>query len=504
MLDSLAAALIDGLSDGEAIEPEIDSARGGLLAFGRFMKPDYEPAPFHTLIAAELDRFVSGEVPRMILCMPPQHGKSELVSRMLPAYILGREPDTKIITASYADELASRMNLDVQRYIDSPSYQSLFPGTRLASAATTSERRAMREGLRARRTAKFFEVVGRRGSYRSAGVGAGIAGMPADVAIIDDPVKDAEQAESEVTLEKVWTWYTGVLMTRIRPPGRVLVTMTRWHELDLVGRLIDMAGQGGEQWQVVRLPAIHEAGDALHRHAQDVREPGAALWPDRYPVDVLRVRRATQGGYQWEGLYQQRPTPPGGAVFKRAWFKIVTPEVMPGRYVPGVTRCRYWDSAATADGGDWTVGALVSRQPDGTILVEDVLRVQAGPLEVDALIRQTAALDGVEVMIREEQEPGSSGKAIVHARQRTLAGWAYRGEPVDQKKELRWRPFAAQAEAGKVALVQGPWNATFLDELQRVPGGKHDDQADAASGAFLTLAREPLSAGGVMKLKGWG
>ena len=471
--------LVNGLRDDNPADG-LEPARSSLIAFARHVKPDYEPAWFHVRLAGALDAFLAGATPRLIICLPPQHGKTELVSRLLPAYLLGREPDARVIATSYADDLASRNNLDVQRYIDSPAYAQLFPGTRLSGATGALRDQA----TRARRTAKLFEVVGRRGSYRSAGVGSGITGMGADVGLVDDPIKDRKEAESATVREALWAWYTSVFLTRLRRPGRVLVTMTRWHEDDLVGRLLRAAEEDhrADRWTVLRLPALAE-GDA-----DDPRAHGEALWVDRYPVSELETLRASLGGYQWDGMYQQRPTRPGGSVFHRAWFQVV--DAAPNG-VPGAARCRFWDVAGTEGGGDWTVGARVCRLPTGEVWVEDVVRVQAGPADVDRLIEQTARLDGPAVLVREEQEPGSSGKAVVQARARRLAGWDYRGVPSDANKVLRWRPFAAQAEAGNVRVLRAGWTAALLDELERVPGGRHDDQADAVAGAFLEIARRP-------------
>lgn len=485
--------------DASAEATAVVAARSSLLAFAHYVKPDYEPAWFHGVLAAALDRFVSGACPRLVICLPPQHGKTELVSRLLPAYLLGREPDARIIAASYSDDLASRNNLDVQRYIDSPAYAQVFPGTRLAGATSGDRRRAEAQFGRARRTTKLFEIVGRRGTYRSAGIGTGITGMGADVGLVDDPVKDRKEAESDTVRDAIWQWYTSTFLTRLRRPGRVLVTMTRWHEDDLVGKLIQSAeNDRADQWFVLRLPAVAEDFD---RHPDDARAVGDALWPARYPSLALENLRATLGSYQFDGMYQQRPHRPGGSVFKRAWFTVA--DAAPNG-VPGAQRCRFWDVAATEGGGDWTVGARVCRLPDGSVWVEDVLRIQAGPAEVDRLIEQTARLDGIGVAIREEQEPGSSGKAVIATRARRLAGWDYRGVPSDENKVLRWRPFAAQAEAGNVRVLRAPWTEPLLAELERVPGSRHDDQADAVAGAFLALAQRPAAGSVVRQLVGWG
>lgn len=153
------------------------------------------------------------------------------------------------------------------------------------------------------------------------------------------------------------------------------------------------------------------------------------------------------------------------------------------------SRCRFWDCAATPEGGDWTVGVRIARTVSDQYVVEHVVRGQWSAAEVDRIIRQTADTDGGGVRIREEQEPGSAGKAVIVARTRLLAGFDYRGVLATGEKTTRWRPLAAQAEAGNVQLVRGAWNAAWLDELEAVPFGTHDDQADAAAGAFAACCR---------------
>jgi predicted phage terminase large subunit-like protein len=513
LFDSLVAELLRGLRDDDVEGtggPE--DPRAHLLPFTRRLKEDYDPAWFHGAIAEELERWWATDGARTVLCVPPQHGKTELASRNLPAWILGKAPDTRIIAATYSDDRAQKDNLDVQRLIDSPPYASIFPGTRLAMASTgdwTAFRG--REFARARRTAHYFEIVGRHGFLRSAGIGAGIGGMPADVLIIDDPIKDRKDAESESVRESIWSWYTSVAKRRLKPPGKVLVIMTRWHEDDLAGKLLQTAAadEKADRWEVVRFPAFAETTDEYPRHPSDLRADGEALWEARYPRPVLEAARAEMTGYEWDGLMQQRPTRPGGLVFQRSWFKSA--EVRPA-LLPGAVRCRFWDIAATENDPKacYTVGVLLTRFADGRIFVEDVVRGQWSPDKVEHVVLLTARADGVGVLIREEREPGSSGKAVVLARARDLVGFDYRGVLADQNKVLRWRPFAAQCEAGNVYIVAGPkhqpkaWVKPFLDELERAgPGSKFKDQVDAASGAFLEIAQKPRPFSVVRKLAGF-
>lgn len=293
--------------------------------------------------------------------------------------------------------------------------------------------------------------------------------------IIDDPIKSREEAQSLTYREKVWDWYTNDLYTRLEPGGAMILVMTRWHEDDLAGRIL--SSEEGENWRVVKMPALAEDGDVLGR------QPGEALNSERYPVEELLKIKAVLGSWAFEAFYQQRPMPAEGGLFKREWFaKFV--EAVPTQ-VEG--RVRYWDKAATADDGDYTVGVRMSRTADGLFYVEDVVRGRWSPGERDKVIKQCAETDPPGTQIWLEQEPGSSGVDSVQALIRMLAGYSVHADRVTGSKVTRAEPLAAQCEAGNVVLVKGHWNALFLDELLVFPNGQHDDQVDAASGAFSKL-----------------
>jgi predicted phage terminase large subunit-like protein len=250
---------------------------------------------------------------------------------------------------------------------------------------------------------------------------------------------------------------------------------TRWHEDDLAGRVIANAAESGESWDVLNLPALAEGSDPLGRR------PGQALWPERFDeVDLARIR-ATLGSYYFTSLYQQRPAPAEGDIFRRSWFSVVD------AHPATADRVRYWDKAGTEGGGAHTAGVLMSRVDD-LYHIEDVVRGQWSALEREMVIRQTAEADGKSVAVWVEQEPGSGGKESAEATVRNLAGFIVHAERVTGDKVTRARPFAAQAEAGNVRLVRGGWNAAFLDEAITFPNGKFKDQIDAASGAFNKLA----------------
>lgn len=244
--------------------------------------------------------------------MPPQHGKSELVSRRLPAYMLGKNPDTKVVVASYSAYLAGRFNRDCQRIINSPEYMDVFPDTTLNRSIQFNPSNDYLKNT------NIFEIVGHTGFYKAVGVGGALTGTPADVMIIDDPVKDNVEAMSPVYQQRNWNWYTDVVETRLHNDSQVLITQTRWHAEDLSGKLIaKMADEDGEVFEILKLEAIKETDT----HPDDPREIGDALWPDKHSKEkTLKVKRKSLRTYT--SLYQQDPRPveTGGEFYKK--FRI--------------------------------------------------------------------------------------------------------------------------------------------------------------------------------------
>jgi predicted phage terminase large subunit-like protein len=268
--------------------------------------------------------------------------------------------------------------------------------------------------------------------------------------------------------------------------------MTRWHQDDLAGRLLQTQG---ERWEVLRLPALAE--DQETRDANDAylglptgqpdplgRAPGAPLCPRRYSKAALEAIREDVGAMVWAAEYQGIPRPREGAWFKRSYFPLV--ESAP----KSAARVRYWDPAGTTEGGCATAGVLLA-YANGVIYVEDVVRGFWSSHERDTVIRQTAEMDQARgrVAIYVEQEPGSGGKAQVEAIIQKLVGFAVRPDRPTGDKDTRLEPFVAQAEAGNVRLVRGAWNGAFIEEMIAVPNGAYRDQADAAAGALSRLPR---------------
>ena len=227
--------------------------------------------------------------------MPPQHGKSELTSRRLPAYILGKDPTLKIAGCSYSSDVATSFNRDVQRIIDSDKYQKIFPNTTLSGKNIKTSARGSYL-----RNADIFEVVGSKGAYKSVGVGGSLTSFTADVLIIDDPVKDAVEASSATDQQRKWDWYTSVALTRGHNDARQLITMTRWHKHDLCGKILNKMPKG---WVVLHLEAIKQKVN----HEKDPRKFGEALWPSRHSKKRI-MEFAEADPRTFDALFQGDPS----------------------------------------------------------------------------------------------------------------------------------------------------------------------------------------------------
>ncbi len=425
------------------------------------------PAAHHKLLIAELQQVADTPGDRLIVCMPPGSAKSTYVSVLFSAWMMARD-NHKHIGASHTSRLADTFSGRVQSVIRDHS---------------------VRLGVNLDTEAKDRWQTDIRSEYLSVGVGGAVSGFRADLATIDDPVKSAEAADSEVQREGVWRWFASDLRSRMKPSGRIVVVMTRWHLDDLAGRILQYQA---DNWRVVSLPALAVENDPLGR------EPGQPLWGDDgygYGAmlrDVRAQMQAEGNARAWSALYQQEPRPQEGLLFQVARIGVEPAAQTNGRAV------RAWDLAATiANTGDpdWTCGVRLRRDGVGRFIVEDVVRFRGGPEQVEATIKATASRDGRGVAIGLPQDPGQAGKSQVLSFTRQLAGYDVKSSPETGSKETRAAPVAAQCNVGNLLIVQGAWNAAFVEELRDFPTGRKDDQVDALSRAFgmLIAANPPAS-----------
>lgn len=442
------------------------NARKSTLGFAQYVDPKYEPGAPHQIIAAALDEILNGDNDRLIVEAPPRHGKTEIGTRKFPALYLGKHPTRNVMSGSYDAELASDFGRDVRNLIANPRYAALFPMTSLAEDSQAKGRWHTAQG----------------GGYLSGGIGGstgsgtGFTGRGANLLVIDDPIKDRSSAESQATRDHIWRWYTSTAYTRLESDAAIVLIQTRWHEDDLAGRLQQEAKVGGDQWKVVTLSTIGDNNEIV------------SVWPERFPVKRLQRIMMALGGPQsrdWTALYGQRPTPQAGALFITTAIPVIDAP-------PVGTAVRAWDLGATRQVGSrdpsWTVGVRMVKTGHNRFAVTDIKRLRDGPDKVEEAIFNTASQDGAEVQISLPQDPGQAGKAQVQSFTAKLIGYNVVSSPETGDKATRAAPYIAQCNVGNVALVRGPWNRAYLEELASFPNGAHDDQVDASSRAFNTLA----------------
>jgi predicted phage terminase large subunit-like protein len=430
-------------------------ARRSLTEWARLAQSDdQQPVRHHLHLIAALRDVCNGSCDRLMVLMPPGSAKSTYASVLFPVFWFMRHPTSNVIACSHTAALAESFGGRVRALLAERGYQL--------------------DILLGGRRARHDFAVEHGGTYYCTGVQGSVTGRRADLILIDDPVRSYEDADSPVRRDALWNWYRSDLLTRLKPRGRVVLIMTRWHPDDLGGRLLEH----DPSWRVIKLPALAEADDPLKR------APGEALWPEWEDVPQLARKRSDLGERQWAAMFQQAPRPPGDTLFKLSKLET-TDSAAP------VVSVRAWDLAATAegDGGnpDWTVGLKLCREASGRFVVLDVVRLRGSPHEVERAIIATAAADGPLTAISLPQDPGQAGKAQVRYLVSALAGYRVGATPETGSKLTRATPVASQVEAGNMALLHGGWNATFIDEMREFPNGRKDDQVDALSRAFAAL-----------------
>lgn len=383
---------------------------------------------------------------------PPRHTKSELASRRFPAWYMGRHQDRQLIAATYSGEFALDFGREVRGIIQGQEYSNLFPAVTLAQDSKAANR--------------WHTTAGGISVY--VGVGGPITGRGAHVAIIDDPFKNREEADSEVRRDTVWKWYTSTLRTRLMPKGAIILMMTRWHEDDLAGRLLERQGrkdEGGE-WDVLDLEAISNEGTDSEK----------ALWPEWYPLTELHRMKSEIGNRDWSALFQQKPQPEEGVYFKREWFEFYD-ELPKHLHKYGAS-----DYAVTDNGGDYTEHGVFGVDTLGDIYVVDWWRDRTTSdkwieASLDLIDAHSPLIWGGEAgVIRRAVEP------FLAKRMRQRGSYCrIEWLPSITDKPTRARPIQAIASSRKIYLPDKDWAHELLRQLLAFPAGKLDDSVDVFS-----------------------
>ena len=487
-----------GLRDVEA-----ELARRSLLDFTLFTKPDYLAGWFHRLLAERLDQFLQDVMdkksPRLMIFAPPRHGKSELTSKRFPAYALGRYPDMTFIGTSWGADLASAVNRDIQRVIDSDEYRELFPETTLWGKNI----RTVADGSYLRNS-DIFEIVNHKGQYKSAGRGGGIAGRGGDILLMDDVVKDAEEASSETIRSATWEWYANDLYTRLMPGAGILFIMTRRHQDDLAGHLLENMRKGGEKWEILNFPAVAEEDE-------EFRKKGEPLHPERYDLAQLnRIKMGTSdepgvGSRVWASLYQQRPSAASGDIFLRENWKFLRAPRLVSEMQPeerklyfrelGIhTVLQRWD---TALGGkkrnDMSACVTLGITRSRYYLIDVWADRITAPDAMKQVELQRDRWAATKVVV--EGGGSASGKATVQMVKRHTNVAIFEATTATDKV-FRADTVSPIHESGLVYMFEGEaWHAKFIDQCANFPNIKFDDDVDAFIGALeeAVAGKKPMN-----------
>lgn len=442
--------------------------RGSLLAWAEeaLKEVHYSPARHHRLLIEELEKLSCGQFDRLMVLMPPGSAKSTYASILFPAWWFTQHPRTSVLAASHSASLAQHFSRRVRTLIDTKQGYLGF-------------------GLKSGQASVGAWTTTTGGEYAALGVRGAIAGRRADLVIIDDPIKSQADADSIRQREHLWEWYKADVSPRMKPGGKIVLIMTRWHPEDLGGQLL---GQTEDNWRVLRLPAFAEENDQLGR------EIGDPLWPDWESQSALARKRALVGERIWSALYQQRPVASQMRLFNVDRITMV--EEMPVAATNAVVRA--WDLAATIATGpndpDWTVGLKLQRDRAGRFIVIDIVRMRGTPNQVEEAIVQTAHSDGSQVVISIPEDPGQAGKSQIAYLARQLAGFHVIATRETGSKLARATPLASQIETGNLGIVRAFWNDAFIEELRNFPYGRKDDQVDALARAFTALIERAVTA----------
>ena len=460
--------------------------RKRLLPFVERFNPEYLAGWVHKDVCKRLEDFsravVAKESPRLMLFLPPRHGKSTLASIAFPAWHLGRNPEHEFISCSYSGSLAMGFSRKVRNLLREPSYKTAFDKTRLDPESQSAEAWLTTQG----------------GGFVAAGVGGGITGKGDHVLVIDDPVKNREDAESQNNRDANWDWYTSTAYTRLAPGGGVLVILTRWHDDDLAGRLLKGTTEGGDEWEVVRYPAIAE-------EKEEFRNLGQALHPERYDVPSLdRIRKAV-GPRDWSALYQQNPVADDGDYFTRTMINY---------YEKGDVdeeRLRYyvaWDLAiGQRDRNDYSVGMCIGVDEHDRLYVMDVVRGRYDGFELvekilDFYEQWKPSIIGIE---KGHIEMALGPFLEKRVRERGLYEAYFKDLKTGRRdKEARARAIQGRMQQGMVYIPkEAHFTGPLVAELLRFPNGLHDDQVDAMAWLGLMMTEFATYQAPIIKEPSW-
>lgn len=488
-------------------------ARRRLLQFTQLTHPSYSAGWVHDDVCRRLEKFsqqvIDKKSPRLMLLMPPRHGKSELASIRFPAWHLGHSPTHELINVGYNLELPMKFSRKVREVMREAQYKAIFPEAALDPDSQSVEAWNTTRG----------------GGLTAAGVGGGITGKGAHILIIDDPIKNQEEADSILIRDKLWDWYQSTAYTRLSPGGGVLVIETWWNDDDLAGRLQQMmrVDPEADQFEIIKYPALsasweyrHRKTDAIEHFDSETQDPDlellrpkdVCLHEARYPTEALRRIKANLQPRIWSALYQQNPVPDEGMYFKKEYFRYQ--KTLPG--ASGLRVYTAWDFAiGEKQQNDWTVGATVLQDEADTLYVLDIFRMKGDSFQIIEAILNTAARFGSlpTTGYLLGVEDGQIWRAIEPLLKKRMSERKqfppYEVLRPMTDKMARARPLQGRMQQGKVVFPEGvSWLPQAEHEMLRFPAGAHDDVVDALAWVVhLCMDKSPPRFAEPAKLPSW-
>lgn len=451
-------------------------SRESLLRFTLSTMPTFRPADFHRRYYSVLTDFANGDIKKLMVFMPPQHGKSEGSTRRLPSFLLGKNPDNRLAIVSYNAPKARKFNREIQRIIDSPEYAAIFPETCLNASNITTVAGAWL------RNADECEIVGHRGGFKTVGVGGALTGEPVDILIMDDIYKDAKNAWSPIVRESVSDWYDTVAETRLHNDSQQLIVFTRWHEDDLAGKLLREQGvydpiENPDGWVVVIYQAIKVGAPTEY----DPRQEGEALWEERHSVHKLMQTRK-RNPQVFDSLYQQDPQPRAGLMYENGFVEY---EIRPATK-DCVRKC-YVDTADT--GADYLCAIVYDETEVGNYIV-DVLYTTRPVEYTEPALAKMLSKCGVSLCIIEGNNGGRIFKNAVEKECRTMGNGKTKFTSFHQSDNKDVRIYQNSALVQNLTFMPFGWKNRFPDFAKAICGylksgqNPHDDAPDALTGTI--------------------
>ena len=452
-----------------------ENARSSLLGFTKYTFPGYQVNWHHKFICDRLDKAVEdlswGKSTKIVMSMPPRSGKSELVSRRFPAYLFGKNPDLRMISATYGASLSSDMNRDVQKIIMRTGYSELFPETSLSSSGVVASGTYLRNS-------EVFQIVNHNGHYKCSGVGGALTGKGGSILLLDDPIRGDADANSKTIRDKTWKWFTSDFYSRWEPPGIVIVCATRWHEDDPTGRLLTQKNEG---WELITFPALAENQD-IASHVDPRTMPDESLWPDKYPTDYYEMIRQ-RDPQVFQCLYQGRPTKEEGNLFKKEYLSMTYDEP-PEQFDHMI---QSWDLSfgSKSDTASYVVGQVWGKLGSRFFLLHQV----RGRFDMYDTMVQINKMRQKYPQVKEIViEDKANGPAVISVLKRDISGVvAY--SPGSNSKPTRAKAIMHHFRAGDVFIPsQKPWIDAYRQEMLSFDRGAYDDQVDCTVQAIAYLA----------------